>query len=447
VNTSAAVLGTSPVWRRSVLWLLLLGPFFFLSYGYANHLAARHGVTDSFYFQWERQIPFLPWTIVPYWSIDLLYGFSFLCCLDAREVDRHAQRLLGTQLISVAGFILYPLRYAFEKPAADGLFGALFSGLGNFDLPYNQAPSLHIGLLVLIWVKFAGLRTSPLLKLFIHGWALLIGLSVLTTWQHHFIDVPTGATVGLFCLWLWPDGGDTASPLKRGTDAEAGRLAAAYALAALLLFLAARAGGGIALLLCWPALSLLLVAFNYAWAGANGFQKSAGRHSLAVRLLFAPYLLGARLNARLWTLRNPRSDSIAEGVWLGRLPDADAMQSGGFSALLDLTAELPAPRGPWRYANLPWLDMVTPTQQQLIEAAERIETLRGGGQMLVACALGYSRSAAAVATWLRLYGGASTMANAVAQVRARRPGVVLGPALLAALDDAETWIASHGHSD
>ena len=61
-------------WLRSVAWLLVLGPFFFLSYGYANHMAAGRAITDSVFFEWERQVPFLPWTIIPYWSIDLFYG-------------------------------------------------------------------------------------------------------------------------------------------------------------------------------------------------------------------------------------------------------------------------------------------------------------------------------------------------------------------------------------
>ena len=33
-------------WRRSIAWLAVLAPFFFLSYGYSNRLAAENGVTD-----------------------------------------------------------------------------------------------------------------------------------------------------------------------------------------------------------------------------------------------------------------------------------------------------------------------------------------------------------------------------------------------------------------
>jgi hypothetical protein len=53
-------------WARAVAWLCLLGPFFFLSYGTANWLAAQRAEVGSVVFDWEHAIPFLPWTIVPY---------------------------------------------------------------------------------------------------------------------------------------------------------------------------------------------------------------------------------------------------------------------------------------------------------------------------------------------------------------------------------------------
>ncbi|MDR1462798.1 MAG: hypothetical protein LBI68_06650, partial [Azoarcus sp.] len=150
--------------RRGLIWLVFLGPFFFLSYGAANHYAAaRDGVT-SFYFAWERGIPLWPWTIIPYWSIDLLYGFAFLCCHDKAETKRLGLRLLSAQLIAIACFFLWPLRFAFERPAVDGLAGALFSALTQFDLPYNQAPSLHIALLVIVWRQFSMLEAPSAVR-------------------------------------------------------------------------------------------------------------------------------------------------------------------------------------------------------------------------------------------------------------------------------------------
>jgi protein-tyrosine phosphatase len=176
-----------------------------------------------------------------------------------------------------------------------------------------------------------------------------------------------------------------------------------------------------------------MVALIYVWTGAAGFQKRDGRHSLAATLLLAPYLLGAWLNSRWWTRRRPAPDAILDNVWLGRMPSAQDMRSGGFSALCDLTAEIPAPRGNWNYAGLAWLDLVPPNAAQLAEAARQIELLRVHGPVLVCCALGYSRSVCAVLAWLLLTRRADSVNAAEAILRAKRPQVVLGSAHRAAL--------------
>lgn len=433
MNHAASATSSAPLpWRRGVVWLLLLGPFFFLSYGFANRMAAQRDITDSLVFGWEQQIPFLPWTILPYWSIDLFYGLSFLCCRDRLQVDRHALRLLSAQLICVAVFLLFPLHFSFERPPTDGLFGDMFDALMGFDQPYNQAPSLHIALLVILWVRFAAVL--PAWRIVVHGWALLIGVSVLTTFQHHFVDIPSGAAVGLLCLWLWPDAGP--SPLaarQRSASPQRRRLAAYYTGAAMLLALVALSAGGAALWLCWAALALGMVALFHVGPGAAGFQKRDGQHSLAVTILLAPYLAGAWLNSRWWTRQRPAPDAIADNVWLGRLPTRKEMAAGKFGALCDLTAELPAPRGNWRYAGLPWLDLLPPDSAQLEAAAQRIEALRVHGPLLVCCALGYSRSACAVAAWLLLTGRVASVDAALALLREKRPQVVLAPVHRAAL--------------
>lgn len=444
MTQAAATLDAPLPWRRGVAWLFFLGPLFFVSYGFANQLAAERAVAKTLFFPWEKHIPFLPWTILPYWSIDLLYGFSFLCCRDARGVDRHALRLLTAQLVAVACFLAFPLHYAFQRPASDGLYGALFDALTSFDQPYNQAPSLHIALLIVIWVQFARLQTGPALRLFIHCWALLIGLSVLTTWQHHFIDVPTGAILGLLCLWLWPDTGPSPLVATRPVIPIRLRLAGLYGAGALLTSGIALLLGGTSLWLAWLGLALAMVATNYAWCGASGFQKQEGRHSLAAALLLAPYTLAAWMNSRLWTRNSPQPDCIAGDVWLGRLPTANEMQVGNFSALCDFTAELPAPIGSWRYAGHPWLDLLPPTADQLLAAARSIEALRGQGPVLVACALGYSRSAGAVAVWLCSSGLATNMENALALLAEKRPGIVIGTDLRTALAEAESRLACGG---
>lgn len=448
----AAVSREAGLWKRGVLWLLLLAPLFFASYSFANWLSAQRADVDTLVFAWESRIPLWPWTIVPYWSIDLLYGLSFLLPATRREMDRHGLRLLSVQLLCIAAFLLWPLRFTFERPELDGLFGTLFDVLMGFDKPFNQAPSLHIALLVVLWLCFARYATG-LWRVLLHAWFFLIGVSVLTTWQHHFVDVPTGVLAGWLCVWLWPQQG--LSPLLHWQLARAAqrwRLALRYGFGAALLSALAVNLGGSWLWLLWPGCSLLLVALNYALFGAAGFQKDAnGRLSCAACWLLAPYLVGAWLNSRLWTRKHPQADEVSEGVWLGRIPVAG--QAEQFHTQLDLCAELPNWSPAKVYRSLPVLDLTVPSPHTLLAAAQAIEALRQQGPLLVYCALGYSRSASAVAAWLLHSSRCQNLPEALAQLRKARPQVVLSEAHQRALEDmrqlsgsaAPALAAAHGY--
>jgi protein-tyrosine phosphatase len=427
------------LWTRAVVWLVLLAPFFFASYGFATWLTAQRDDVGTFVFAWETHMPFWAWTIIPYWSIDLLYGFSLLACLTRRELDTHALRLFSAQLIAVSCFLLWPLRFTFERPELDGLFGWLFAVLAGFDKPFNQAPSLHIALLVVLWVCYDRyLRNFHQgWRWLLHGWFALIGISVLTTWQHHFIDLPTGALAGWFCVWLWPDWGR--SPLlsaKLTHDRQRLKLGGYYGLGgALCLALAWLLGGGW-LWLCWPAVSLWLVAFNYWLLGAEGFQKRPdGSLSPAARWLFAPYLVSAWINSRLWTRSQPDPREVVDNVWLGRIPSRNQLQP--FAAVVDMSAELPLDPGTRGYQTVQVLDLTVPGAEQCLLAAEAIERLRQRGPLLVCCALGYSRSATAMAAWLLHSGRAESVDKAVAMIRAAAPRIVLRQGHLMILRDLE----------
>ncbi|WP_460504018.1 phosphatase PAP2 family protein, partial [Hymenobacter agri] len=190
-------------WGRAAAWLAVLGPFFFLSYGFANWWTAQLPHVGSVVFGWERHIPFVPWTIVPYMSLDAFYAGSLFLCATRAELDTHARRLLAASLISVAGFLLFPLQFSFARPATSGFSGALFEILMGFDKPYNQAPSLHISLVILVWLVFARhLRGAA--RWAVHIWFSLIAISVFTTFQHHFIDGVAGAAVAVMVVYLLP---------------------------------------------------------------------------------------------------------------------------------------------------------------------------------------------------------------------------------------------------
>jgi membrane-associated phospholipid phosphatase len=437
VTDAAAVALPQPgpaarLWRRGAAWLCLLGPFFFVSYGTANWLAAQRSDVGGIVFGWEHSIPFLPWTIIPYWSIDGFYVLSLFVCTSKAELDTHAKRLLTAQIIAVACFLAFPLRFTFARPELAGFDGFLFAALTSFDKPFNQAPSLHIALLCIIWVLFA--RHAPRLLLWpMRLWFAVLAVSVLTTYQHHFFDVPTGGLLGFLCLWLWPDG--MASPLagaRLTRDRRRLGLALRYAAGGVALAVPALAIGGVALWLLWPAISLVLVAGNYAAIGAAGFQKGPdGQMSLAAIVLLWPYLLGAWINSRLWTRHDPAPAALRDGVHIGRNPWPGT--AGGFVAVIDLSAELPGCPGARAF---PALDLVAPPAATLAAAAAAIEQARAAGPVLVCCALGYGRSAAAAAAWLLATGRAAAVEEAIAEIRLARPRVVLDRAAQAAAERA-----------
>nr|WP_294262822.1 hypothetical protein [Propionivibrio sp.] len=152
-----------------------------------------------------------------------------MLCRSRNEVDCHARRLCSAQVIAITCFMAFPLRFSFEKPPLDdSIYSAFYTALAGFDKPFNQAPSLHIALLLILWVRYRAVSHGVLRHL-ADFWSFLILLSVLTTYQHHFIDVPTGALLGLFCLWLWPDQGSTPFSCWRfSTSPERLRLGTRY---------------------------------------------------------------------------------------------------------------------------------------------------------------------------------------------------------------------------
>jgi membrane-associated phospholipid phosphatase len=190
-------------WKEALLWLLLLAPGFLAVYIGANLHTAQlpPGEIGEVAMAWERSIPFWPWTILPYFSIDLLYVISPFVCLTRRELRIHVLRFALVTAISASCFLLFPLRFGFARPEVHGVPGLLFDVLGAVDHPFNQAPSLHIGLLVVLWSCYRR-RCPPRWAWLLHLGFSSIACSVLTTWQHHFLDVATGLIVGIAVCFL-----------------------------------------------------------------------------------------------------------------------------------------------------------------------------------------------------------------------------------------------------
>lgn len=174
---------------------------FAVAYAISNHLTGLRADVGRAVFDWEHAVPFLPWTVVPYLSIVPLFLLSFFVGWERREHDRHVLRLWLVLAMSIACYMAFPLQFTLARPCTSGLAGLLFDLLGTLDRPYNRAPSLHIGVLVLLWVRWRACLQGWR-WLLLKAWFALIAMSVLTTYQHHVIDIPAGVAVALLAVAL-----------------------------------------------------------------------------------------------------------------------------------------------------------------------------------------------------------------------------------------------------
>jgi hypothetical protein len=189
-------------YHTAALWLINVSTAFAAIYWAANLFTSTRVDVGAAVFDWEHAIPFIEWTIVPYGSIVAFFALSFFLCRSRAELNAHSARLIAVVLLSAACYLIWPQRFVFERPEVDGVFGALFQLLTAIDLPYNRAPSLHISVLVILAALFAR-HTRGWLRHALFGWFALIAVSVLTTYQHHVIDVPMGAMLGSVCVRLF----------------------------------------------------------------------------------------------------------------------------------------------------------------------------------------------------------------------------------------------------
>lgn len=428
-------------WKWGLLCLFFLAPFFFLSYGFSNQYAAHLAQVSVIVFDWEKHIPLWPWTIIPYWSIDLFYGLSLLLCWNTFELKQHVSRLLLAQVISISCFLIFPLKFSFDRPEISGFFGIWFDVLMGFDQPYNQAPSLHIVLLVILW-DFYRRHTLKFFKYGVDLWSIFIGISVLTTWQHHFIDIPTGLIVGAVCLWIFPI--SVESPFEKNAEqrltAKHVKLASYYMIGSVMLFLIAITFKNIFLWLLYPSLSIFLVALSYVLVRPHFFQKQLNGHfSHASLILFAPYLIIARLNSLLWTHVHPEDSLIIQinqcEIFLGRIPTQTHSQH--YHALFDCCTELPinvSNTDVKHYQQYLTLDLIPLQADQLQQAVKIFDDMFmqlkadeqiTHKQLLIFCALGYSRSTSVLCAWLVKNQHVPSVLDAIQLIKKVRPWIVL----------------------
>jgi len=432
VARSPAISVNKPSRAYAVAHSAALSLLFIVVYGGCSWITAHRADVGTWYYQWERFIPFVPLMIVPYMSIDLFFVVGPFLCQSRNELNVLAQRIAFAILVAGGFFLLVPLHLAVARPQASGWTGAIFRFLHGFDQPYNLVPSLHIALRTILAALYAR-HSKGIVRLASHVWFSLIGFSTVLTYQHHFVDVVAGFVLAAICFYLFREENARWPVLPNY------RVGAYYAGACLGTIGMALAGPPWMGVLLWPALAFALTTAAYWGLGPSIYRKTDGRLPLSARLLFAPCLAGQYLSLLCYRRQCAAWNQITPRVWVSaRLNRREAakIRQEGVTAVLDLTSEFSETatlcgRG---YNNMPLLDLTAPNVEQLRQAVGFIASNSERGVVCVHCKAGYSRSAAVVGAYLLASGQANTVAQGVAVLRKGRPTIVIRPEALAALN-------------
>ena len=410
-----------PLYAQASFYMIIAAGFFFLSYLAANTYSASLDFVPSIFYGWEKYIPFMPWTIIPYWTMDLLYGISFFLCTSKKELKVHTARLMCASFICCLLFVIFPLSCSTPiPPVKNSLLNYLFFGSNLVATSFNQAPSLHIALAWLVCLAYCR-HTKGLVRLLFAAWFVLIGLSVLFCYQHHFIDIPTGFFTGILISYLLP----LNSYERQNSPDIKGRikLALLYLAGSIILAAAAFRLQNAAFFLLWPAAALFAVAMAYAHWGTAVFQKNTqGEVSVSAKIILLPYTLSAWLSKKYFTSELPPYCRISKNLYLGSFPQKQIKQD----FLIDMTAEFDSSnikcKGVYAFARM---DLLAQTPQQINQAAQKAAQIIKQGSLLICCALGLGRSAVIAAAALILLRQAKDTEQALALIKKARPQIVL----------------------
>jgi len=417
--------GLRPGFRRALAASVGLSILFIVVYSATNWITSQRSDVGTWYYAWERYIPFVPVMIIPYLSIDLFFVAAPFLCSHRQELNVLSRRIALAIVLAGACFLLFPLTLAVERQHADGWLGAVFDWFRGMDLPYNLLPSLHIALRTLLADLYAR-HTGGAARWASHAWFSLIGLSTLLTYQHHVVDIAGGFVLAAVCFYAvraesrWPAG--TRNTVVGGRYAIC---SAALAMTGVLL----RPWGW---WLLWPAVSTGLAAAGYFNLGPGVYGKQDGRLLLSTRVVMGPLLAAQFLSYLYYRPQCRRSDAVNERVWIGRrLTNGEAAEAvrGGVVAAVDLTDAFSEARVFREIPHLamPILDLTAPSTAQLDEAVAFINEHNQRGIVYVHCKIGYSRSAAVVGAWLLASGRASTVDEALQHLRSVRPTIIIRP--------------------
>ena len=157
-----------------------------------NEIAAQRTSFYQLYFEFEREIPMVPWMIHIYNSFHILLFMNFLIIKDPLKIKAIAISLISSSAIASVFFLLLPAELGFSRTENIQGYEFWYNALHWLDHPHNLVPSLHITFSALSAYVISTEMGSVFLRLIFLLWFLLICSSIVLVHQHHLIDIISG---------------------------------------------------------------------------------------------------------------------------------------------------------------------------------------------------------------------------------------------------------------
>jgi len=157
-----------------------------------NEIAAQRTSFYQLYFEFERDIPMVPWMIHVYNSFHVLLLLNFLIIKNPLKIRAIAISLIASSAIAALFFLIFPAELGFSRTENMMGYEFWYDALHWLDHPHNLVPSLHITFSALSTYVISTEINSRVLKSLFLVWFLLICSSIVLVHQHHLIDIFTG---------------------------------------------------------------------------------------------------------------------------------------------------------------------------------------------------------------------------------------------------------------
>lgn len=162
----------------------------------------------------DEAVPFIGWTFIIYLTLYLYYpAAAFFGRTDEYRIREmfafHQAMFVMTWFVNLI-FIIFPTEVYIRDQIpsgirnGEGFWGFWFGDVMHVtDMPYNAWPSLHVVqslMIVMLLKRWKAIQGLTEILTWIAWIALCI--SVMTTKQHFFWDLISGAFTGIIC-WYW----------------------------------------------------------------------------------------------------------------------------------------------------------------------------------------------------------------------------------------------------